>query len=94
VSERIRAPWTPAQVAALNACQERRDLHPYTCGACPARDGLKQVLVAEPDGWRCPDCGGRQAWAHAASLNPPLPSQWKRPSPTPEPKSSDSLETE
>jgi hypothetical protein len=74
--ERIDAPWTPEQVAALNAYQRRGDMHPFTCGgdradaahrryAEEAGDGDWGVLVARQDGWVCPVCGYRQTWAHA-----------------------------
>lgn len=76
--DRIDAPWTPEQVAALNAFQEAKNAHPFTCGnrsdpghvdTRPARD-LGQ-LVATQDGWVCPDgCGYQQDWAYAMMLDP------------------------
>lgn len=64
----IRAPWTPEQVAALNAFQQRGGMHPFTCGGDHAPGS--PVLVAHEDGWRCSDpyregCDYRQDWAHA-----------------------------
>lgn len=57
--EKIYAPWTPDQVAALNDFQARDDIHPFTCG-----NGCG-VLTAHTNGWFCP-CGYRQLWAWAA----------------------------
>lgn len=60
-----RAPWTPDQVASLNGYQKSGVFHEYTCGndLCPGVSGQKAVLVATPDGWRCPACIYTQAWA-------------------------------
>ncbi|WP_037606533.1 hypothetical protein [Streptacidiphilus rugosus] len=68
--DRIRAPWDEADVAALNAFQRSGRGHPFTCGA-PHR--LHQTLIAEPDGWHCPDdsCDFRQEWAYAAMAAAP-----------------------
>lgn len=66
-----RAPWTPEQVAALNARQRDGSYHPFTCGGnrtdANHLDG-EGVLVATPDGWVCPYCDYRQNWAHAEML--------------------------
>ena len=78
---KIVAPWTPAEVDALNAYQQSGRFHPYTCRECPAS------LTATPDGWVCmdPTCEShtkwrrgrhycaefptvQQTWAHASSL--------------------------
>lgn len=59
-SDMVRAPWTALQVAALNRRQADDRYHPYTCG----NDHCRGVLIAEPDGWRCPRCSYRQDWAH------------------------------
>jgi len=57
VSERVTAPWTEEQVAALNEYQHSGCFHPYTCpfnsGAC---------LVATREGWVCEHCGYTQDW--------------------------------
>ena len=65
----INAPWTPEQVAALNAFQRSGRMHPFTCSA---RHPMHQTLVAEPDGWVCPDdaCDYRQKWAHSFMADP------------------------
>lgn len=54
----IHAPWSEAQVAALNAYQHDDRFHPFTCG-----NGHGQ-LVAKADGWQCDACDYRQSWAH------------------------------
>lgn len=58
----IIAPWTEDQVAAINAWQASGVVHPFTCEADHAR---QQTLVAERDGWHCPDpdCSYTQDWA-------------------------------
>lgn len=68
----VMAPWTPEQVAALNAYQERGEYHPFTCpGEHDACDGRRE-LVAGAGGWVC-KCGQyRQNWAHASMMEPPL----------------------
>lgn len=69
----IRAPWTPEQVTALNAFQQRGDMHPFTCGGDHTPGSPS--LVAYTDGWRCPQpygeaCDYRQDWAHAFMADP------------------------
>ncbi len=61
----IRAPFSPHQVACLNAYQQIGTFHPFTCGV--SHEEGRQVLVARPNGFICPDedCGYRQDWAHA-----------------------------
>ncbi|MFF7527322.1 hypothetical protein [Streptomyces pseudovenezuelae] len=64
----IRAPWTPDQVAALNEFQHRGGVHPFTCGGDHAPGS--PVLIAREDGWHCPQpygepCDYTQDWAHA-----------------------------
>lgn len=67
----VHAPFSPGQVASLNACQESEYVHPYTCGgeACPSRtwDTESLPLAADRDGLHCiePGCEYRQTWAHA-----------------------------
>jgi len=60
----IDAPWTPEQVAALQAGQEGGRFHPYTCsnGCGP--------LTATTEGWVCSGCDYRQTWAHSFSVQP------------------------
>ena len=69
MTERLHAPWTEQQVAALNAFQRSGVMRPFTC-EMPHR--LHQTLIAEPDGWHCPDeqCDYRQTWAHAFMAEP------------------------
>ena len=70
MSEIIRAPWTPEQVATLNRFQREGGMHPFTCGG----DHWLGTphLEATPDGWLCPypDCDYTQDWAHAFMLRP------------------------
>jgi len=63
----VCAPWTDEQVANLNEYQQRGMFHPFTC-QCPHPG---RVLVAERDGWKCPNgkCGHKQTWAHIAMAN-------------------------
>lgn len=67
---KIRAPWTPEQVAALNAFQQHGGMHPFTCGN--ERHDVHYVLIARADGWHCsqPPCDYRQDWAHAFMAEP------------------------
>ena len=59
MSDRIHAPFTAAQVEALNRFQQEGTFHPFTCFN-------HHTLVATADGWRCPECPSyRQGWAHA-----------------------------
>jgi hypothetical protein len=70
VTDQIRAPWTPEQVAALNRFQAESGMHPFTCGNDHATGALH--LVAHEDGWHCwlPDCDYRQDWAHRFMADP------------------------
>lgn len=56
----VRAPFTPEQVASLNAYQASCAFHPFTC-AVNSRHG---ALRSTPSGWRCEVCGYEQDWAH------------------------------
>lgn len=66
--------WTDEQVASLNAYQESRRRHPFTCGGNRSDDAHRQqaeedgadmgVLIATKRGWICPVCDYRQFWAH------------------------------
>lgn len=67
MTDMIRAPWTPEQVAALNAFQQRGGMHPFTCGGDHTPGS--PPLIAYTDGWRCPQpygeaCDYQQGWAH------------------------------
>lgn len=63
-SEKVFAPFTVAQRASLNAYQASAVFHEYTCGSEVHQGGV--ALLAELDGWRCPQCAYRQLWAHAS----------------------------
>lgn len=67
--ERIKAPWTDAQVKNLNDWQQCGHVHPFTC---PNNHEASRILVASHDGWHCVACGYTQTWAHAMmTLGPP-----------------------
>lgn len=58
----MKAPWTEAQVQALNHFQALVPvigMHGYTC---PHHSDT--LLVAAPKGWTCPKCNYTQDWAH------------------------------
>jgi len=72
MTERLVAPWTNAQVAALNRFQRYAFVHPFTCLAI-THPGDKmadkdRVLVATNAGWVCPSCDYTQNWAHAVMV--------------------------
>jgi hypothetical protein len=70
MTDRITAPWTEDTIAALNAFQRSGRMHPFTCGNEQHR--MHQTLIAEADGWHCPDetCDYRQNWAPAVMADP------------------------
>jgi hypothetical protein len=80
--EILKAPWTPEQVDALNRYQQSQFVHPYTCGSRDdeAHDRYAGehsqhdtgILVATPEGWRCPVCDYTQDSAFRMSLQPDL----------------------
>jgi len=76
----IKAPWTQEQVDALNAWQASDYVHPFTCGnrhtpehkiyAQQHGQGDHGILVATPEGWKCPVCDYVQDWAHDFMFSP------------------------
>jgi hypothetical protein len=63
----IEAPFTPEQVKALNNYQHLQRFHPFTC--INQHDSeAERILVADADGWHCPTCDYRQAWAHPSMV--------------------------
>ena len=64
---RVTAPFTPDQVASLNAFQASDVTHPFTCGndLCPVAGGEHASLIAGEDGWHCWACDYTQNWAHS-----------------------------
>lgn len=70
MSEKLEAPWTDEQVAALNRFQGNHIVHPFTCPADGTRDSIRhsdrRILLATNDGWVCEfgGCEYRQTWAH------------------------------
>ena len=83
MTDKIRPPWTPEQVAALNEFQRRGGMHPFTC-VCNSN----KILLATGKGWLCPSgCGYTQDWAHAFMADPgawPKPPFGGRHGPTPD----------
>ena len=67
---KITAPFSDAQVEALNEYQKIGIMHPFTCGnenkrkKCKLSDIHEGILIATTKGWVCPDCGYKQDWAH------------------------------
>ncbi len=72
--EPSRAPWERREVVSLNAFQDARVMHPFTCRR---RDEVTHrwngndfgVLVATEAGWTCLDCDYTQDWAHTFMVN-------------------------
>ncbi|MBR0741203.1 hypothetical protein JQ581_30150 [Bradyrhizobium liaoningense] len=64
----IKAPWTAAQVLALNRWQHSPFAHPFTCGG---KHGQQTALFAHITGWMCPLCDYRQDWAHGYMCEDP-----------------------
>ncbi|MGW2721391.1 hypothetical protein [Streptomyces sp. NPDC001492] len=70
MTDMIRPPWTPEQVAVLNRFQQYGGMHPFTCGGKHRHNN--PTLEAREDGWHCPAtyCDYRQDWAHAFMAEP------------------------
>lgn len=70
---KIRAPFTPEQVIALDHWKNNRLGHPFTC-ACrdehPAHNGEKGLLIPTVRGWICQFCDYTQDWAHSFMCAP------------------------
>lgn len=71
--DKIRAPFTDEQIEALNAFQECRCYHPFTCG----NDSRHRDLIATKDGWICLDCDYTQQWAHGFMATPEARTRWQ-----------------
>lgn len=72
VTAKVVAPFTDDQVKSLNDYQVSGVMHPFTCGGCRDRLGIREgkfvndrLLVATPAGWVCPTCDYTQDWAWA-----------------------------
>jgi len=63
---KVEAPWTGAQVDALNRYQRLAGTHEFTCGNDHGGD---KMLVATRKGWICPHCDYVQSWAWDAMLS-------------------------
>jgi hypothetical protein len=80
----IHAPFSEAEVVALNRFQNSGAFHPFTCpnrSDTPHRwDGFdKGILVATTAGWTCADCDYQQDWAFAFMAGPStLPDHGRR----------------
>ena len=60
VSDLLKAPWTPENIAKLDARQADQTKHPYTCGC-------GHNLEPSESGWYCEhQCGYTQNWCHRA----------------------------
>ena len=82
----IDAPFTDAQVRALNQFQFSEVMHPFTCPEqgkplkamldygreVEEREHGEVVLIATAEGWKCPmrGCGYTQGWAHKFMAQP------------------------
>ena len=63
----INAPFTPDQVASINAYQVSGMFHEFTCPREECKrtaPGRYTTLVASGDCLACPRCGYEQFWAH------------------------------
>ena len=67
--EFINAPWSAAEVDALNRFQRADHVHPFTCPH--HTDNINRTLFATSAGWLCPHCAYQQDWAHRAMLAEP-----------------------
>lgn len=66
----IKSPWTPEQVAALQAYQDAGYMHPFTC---PTENHSSiGNLVPTARGWVCQFCDYTQDWAHDFMFLPPV----------------------
>jgi hypothetical protein len=71
VSERVNTPWTPAQIAGLQAWQDAGYVHEFTCVTNHSKGS--RVLIPTREGWRCPSCHYRQRWAPDFAMTGPPP---------------------
>jgi hypothetical protein len=73
VGDKIFAPFTDEQVAALNCYQKYGDFHPFTCcsheGCQRATREDRGILIASNEGWKCPCGKWEQTWAHSFMAN-------------------------
>lgn len=67
--DRLEAPWSPSEVATLNAYQRAEWLGSVVCDGTHGEAPPK--LLAQQDGWRCPDpgCGKRKTWVAGGATN-------------------------
>ena len=72
---KITTPWTLEQTDSLNKYQVSGQFHPFTCGGNRGDKAHKEyaqnhkqdsgLLIATPEGWKCPVCSYTQNWAHS-----------------------------
>lgn len=60
LDQKIKAPFTPEQVAMLKRWQCNSTAHPFTCGKCHETSNL----IPTEAGWVCDYCDYTQDWAH------------------------------
>jgi len=54
----VKAPWTEEHVRSLNGYQQSGSFHPFTCGACRDRMGIRKPCPAPTTDGVCTLCGG------------------------------------
>ena len=69
--ETINAPWNHEQQLAIRAYQGNPRVHPYTCPGCgsPLSVGRFWMECPHRNEPNQTDCGGRQTWVYAESIN-------------------------
>ncbi len=55
----VWSPFSDDQVNSLNAYQEAKIFHPFTC-----QNDSHPTLVANNDGWFCTECDYHNQWAY------------------------------
>lgn len=65
MSDQIKAPFTPEQVAALQFYQDSGVFHPFTCGNRENHPPEMYRLTPTVRGWICQFCDYTQDWAHS-----------------------------
>lgn len=66
VVKTIWAPFSAAQVDALNKYQQNQFFVPYTCIQHHPDESPK--LIATREGWKCDECGITQLWTLQSSI--------------------------
>ena len=69
---KVWAPFTPDQVASINAYQAADMFHPFTCpdddcrSAPESRYAPMVATTGNLNGMTCPHCGRMQMWVHSS----------------------------